>query len=195
MHVNLFPVTVASLIATCSLLAGLALFYKKQIHPIIRTPAIILCSLVFISSFFLSIYCGAATIEWYRVCRGGKLYVRTVIMQPENHEFIVWSERTNQKEEEQSKKVLKEFSNNSFKVILIDHYYEGLEFMAYLNEVDVLFIALEVPGAYFGKLGVKPEYRLRVIEQPINGRVSFCRYGAGGDGEKENPGKSRDSHQ
>ena len=77
-------------------------------------------------------------------------------------------------------KILNDFVQKNFKVVLYNHYYEGLEYMVHLSEDKSLFVALDVPDAYLGSFsfrgGGSKQYLLRVIEEPINGKVSFCQY-------------------
>jgi hypothetical protein len=186
MLVGLFPFLALCLIAALSLALTVALLYNREINLFTRVSVMLLCLLVFAISLIGSIFSGVMTMEVNRLFQGGEIFIHSVILGSSNRGAISFSPRTTQEEIGQTICILQDVPKEQYKIVRHNHrVWWGLEYMVHFNNGRSIFVAIEIPEEQIGKFGKKSEYLLRVIEEPMNGVISFCWYGDGQNMENE----------
>lgn len=180
MLVGIFPFLVLCFVAVSSLVLAAILLYNRKINLLTRLSVTLVCLIFFVVSLVGGIFSGIMTMEVNRLFRGGEIFIRSIILESSSHGAIPFSPRTTQEEIEQTICILQNVPKEQYKIVRHNHrLWWGLEYMVHFNDGRSIFVAVEIPEEKIGKFGKKSEYLLRIIDEPVNGVISFCWYGDG----------------
>ncbi len=156
------------------------MFYHRKIKLFTKVSVMLLCLIVFTISLSGSVFSGVMTIEINRLFQGGENFIHSIILEPGHRGSIPFNPRTTQEEIDQITCILQHVPKEQYEIVRHNHrIWWGLEYMVHFNNGRRFFVAIEIPEEQIGKFGGTSEYLLRIIEEPVNGAISFCWYGDG----------------
>ena len=143
-----------------ALLVGFKYALKRDLHPVLKTLVILLCSLVFLASAFMLL----TGISGRKIITGGKLFISDIINGEIRHERIPYSLDASEEERGHIQNIIAAFPNENFEIEYWDAFGDNWEYKLFFEDGKSYFLVIEVPESFI-KLFPKLEYRLLRIKK------------------------------
>ena len=138
--------------------AGAVFFAKKKMHLLIRMPAILICSIIFLISTLLA----SITINGLRIGHGAESFICNMIEEPANHQSLPFSPNVTSDKKTQMLNILRNLPESEYKIELDDVWFELWEYTISFDDGQTFFVVIDAPKTFL-RLFTKVDYALYEI--------------------------------